>query len=240
MFTKEQQNHYVFTPKMLSRLVEGLQYYPENCFQQVNDSRFRLRVCECRFIVRLLQAFFNEAKSIFGNRLVLDEHRMEFEKILQSCGRRLFDVDQTEYYFVPNGQSSHLNYINEFEWTEQVKRTVTVCCMIRLFLLLFHSSSSLIILSFDFSHWGLVPRWCCSSSEYITDNSQYLPCYFTSQFPFIDCRTHWQWQNGMHSHCLHSFEYQIDDHNTAEELCRGRFLQWFENGESKHFDSTQE
>lgn len=36
-FTRDQRNHYVFTPKMLSRLVEGLKYYPENCLQQVSQ-----------------------------------------------------------------------------------------------------------------------------------------------------------------------------------------------------------
>lgn len=35
-FTRDQRNHYIFTPKMLSRLIEGLQFYPENFFQQVN------------------------------------------------------------------------------------------------------------------------------------------------------------------------------------------------------------
>lgn len=36
-FTRDQRNHYIFTPKMLSRLIESLKYYPENCFQQVID-----------------------------------------------------------------------------------------------------------------------------------------------------------------------------------------------------------
>lgn len=39
IFTRDQRNHYIFTPKMLSRLIESLKFYPENCFQQVINNR---------------------------------------------------------------------------------------------------------------------------------------------------------------------------------------------------------
>lgn len=91
---------------------------------------FDLILMGTSFCVSFRQAFFSEAKCIFGNRLIHDEHRGEFERILDTCCRRLFDVDQTDYYFVPSSQSSHLSYTNEFDWAEQVKRAVTVCCTI--------------------------------------------------------------------------------------------------------------
>lgn len=38
-FTRDQHNHYIFTPKMLSKLIEGLKFYPQNFFQQVSEMR---------------------------------------------------------------------------------------------------------------------------------------------------------------------------------------------------------
>lgn len=35
VFTRDQRSHYSFTPKMLSRLIESLKFYPDNFFQQV-------------------------------------------------------------------------------------------------------------------------------------------------------------------------------------------------------------
>lgn len=35
-FTRDQHSHYIFTPKMLSKLIGSLKYYPEEYFQQVN------------------------------------------------------------------------------------------------------------------------------------------------------------------------------------------------------------
>lgn len=36
-FTKDLRNHYIFTPKMLSKLIEGLKYYPADYLQQVHN-----------------------------------------------------------------------------------------------------------------------------------------------------------------------------------------------------------
>lgn len=106
-FSKDLRNHYIFTPKMLSKLIECLKYYPVDYFQQ---------------------AIHNEAIGIFRNRLVSDEHKMEFDQILNSKSNRLFDIEKTKHFFVPNGaQSFNLNYMPENEWSDIVKRNITIC-----------------------------------------------------------------------------------------------------------------
>lgn len=37
-FTKAVSNHYTFTPKMITKFIEGLADYPFDCFQQVSKA----------------------------------------------------------------------------------------------------------------------------------------------------------------------------------------------------------
>lgn len=67
-------------------------------------------------------------KCIFRNRLIADDHKEQFDRILQSASRTLFDVDQTNYFFVPSGsQSTALQYVTQQDWTDIVKRNITIC-----------------------------------------------------------------------------------------------------------------
>lgn len=167
-----------------------------------------------------LQAFFSEAKCIFGNRLIHDEHRIEFETLLESCSRRLFDVDQTEYYFVPSGQSGNLNYTNEFDWTEQVKRTVTVCCTIAFFFFVFLGNICICqMISFSDSSYRRPVFGCrCYSSRYFTNNCKYMSRYISSEFTFGHGRSHGQWQTRVHSHCLQLSQCKTANNYAIEKL----------------------
>lgn len=92
---------------MLSKLIESLKYYPEEYFQQ---------------------AFYNEMKCIFQNRLTTEQHKSKFDNILEQTCRRLFDVDDAMYFFVPSGsQSTVLQYTTQNDWMEIVKRNIAVC-----------------------------------------------------------------------------------------------------------------
>lgn len=67
-------------------------------------------------------------KCIFRNRLTTEAHKDAFDRILQMASRTLFDIDQSNYFFVPSGsQSSALQYISQQDWTEIVNRNITIC-----------------------------------------------------------------------------------------------------------------
>lgn len=151
---------------MLSKLIEGFKFYPDNFFQQVNYQNV-LRMCRKRrhfpFNVRLqrfqialmfavvavwhrsflrsifrsyisfhfvAQAFYNEMKCIFRNRLTTDRHKDQFDTILANACRNLFDIDELNHFFVPSGsQSTALQYTSQQDWTDIVKRNITICSM---------------------------------------------------------------------------------------------------------------
>lgn len=74
------------------------------------------------------QAFYNEMNCIFRNRLIAEEQKEEFDLILKSASRTLFDVDQSNYFFVSSGsQSTALQYVTQQDWTDIVKRNITIC-----------------------------------------------------------------------------------------------------------------
>lgn len=67
-------------------------------------------------------------KCIFGNRLTTEQHKDQFNDILKSASRNLFNVDQTNYFFVSSGnQSTALQYMTQSDWTDIVKRNITIC-----------------------------------------------------------------------------------------------------------------
>lgn len=67
-------------------------------------------------------------KCIFHNRLTTEEQKDQFEQMLQSECRTLFDIDQTNHFFVPSGtQSTALQYTTLQDWTDIVKRNITIC-----------------------------------------------------------------------------------------------------------------
>lgn len=67
-------------------------------------------------------------KCIFRNQLTAEEHKEQFDRILQSASRTLFDVDQTNYFFVPSGsQSTALQYVTQQDWIDIIKRNITIC-----------------------------------------------------------------------------------------------------------------
>lgn len=67
-------------------------------------------------------------KCIFRNRLATEEQKDYFDRMLQSSSRTLFEIDQTNYFFVPSGsQSTALQYITQQDWTEIVNRNITIC-----------------------------------------------------------------------------------------------------------------
>lgn len=196
-FTKKQHNHYVFTPKMLSKLIESLKYYSGSYLQQVcvqahfmnffirhtlNTNCFQPQIyllhsyapftqmkqkkilmvsivfrCVLVHVGRFAHPFihpivwlcvlvgnlsstlagmglyakkalFNEAECIFGNRLTSEQHKDTFNGILHTVYGNLFDADRSNYYFVPNGtEPTHLRYVSRTDWTDIVKRSITIC-----------------------------------------------------------------------------------------------------------------
>lgn len=67
-------------------------------------------------------------KCIFRNRLTTEEHKDQFDNILRAASRNLFDVDQSNYFFIPSGnQSSMLQYTSQTDWIDVVKRNITIC-----------------------------------------------------------------------------------------------------------------
>lgn len=77
-----------------------------------------------------LQAFYNEVKCIFRNRLTAEVHKNQFDTILSSACRNLFDIDESNHFFVPSGnQSTALQYTTQQDWTDIVKRNITICSM---------------------------------------------------------------------------------------------------------------
>lgn len=64
-------------------------------------------------------------KCIFRNRLATEEQQDQFEQLLQSESRTLFDIDQTNHFFVPSG--TQLQYTTQQDWTDIVKRNITIC-----------------------------------------------------------------------------------------------------------------
>lgn len=80
--------------------------------------------------ITLLQAFYNEVKCIFRNRLTAEVHKNQFDTILSSACRNLFDIDESNHFFVPSGnQSTALQYTTQQDWTDIVKRNITICSM---------------------------------------------------------------------------------------------------------------
>lgn len=74
------------------------------------------------------QAFHNEMKCIFQNRLITEEHKDQFVRILQSTTRTLFQIDQTQQFFVPTGsQSTALQSVSQQDWTDIINRNITIC-----------------------------------------------------------------------------------------------------------------
>lgn len=67
-------------------------------------------------------------KCIFRNRLTNEEHKEQFDQMLQNESRTLFDIDQTNHFFVPSGsQSTALQYTLQQEWTDIIKRNIIIC-----------------------------------------------------------------------------------------------------------------
>lgn len=78
----------------------------------------------------MLQAFYNEVKCIFRNRLTAEVHKNQFDTILSSACRNLFDIDESNHFFVPSGnQSTALQYTTQQDWTDIVKRNIAICSM---------------------------------------------------------------------------------------------------------------
>lgn len=93
---------------MLTNLISGLIYYPEDRFQQ---------------------AFCSEAINIFRNRLVTDREKRQFNELLQAVCSHVFDIDRSNYFFTPVGPlNSSLKYVLQNEWTDAIERSITICC----------------------------------------------------------------------------------------------------------------
>lgn len=81
-----------------------------------------------RSFSELPQAFYNEVKCIFRNRLTDEVHKNQFDTILSSAYRNLFDIDESNHFFAPSGnQSATLQYTTQQDWTDIVKRNITIC-----------------------------------------------------------------------------------------------------------------
>lgn len=67
-------------------------------------------------------------KCIFRNRLTTERHQDQFDGILKNASRNLFDVDESNHFFVPSGsQSTALQYTTQQDWTDIIKRNITIC-----------------------------------------------------------------------------------------------------------------
>lgn len=106
-FTRDIRNHYIFTPKMLTSLIDGLMHYPEDRFQQ---------------------ALWTEAIATFRFRLTSMQQKQRFNEILVTNCTRIFDIDNAPYFFAPIGPANSASrYVLENEWVDTLQRSISIC-----------------------------------------------------------------------------------------------------------------
>lgn len=67
-------------------------------------------------------------KCIFRNRLTTEEHKDQLDAIVKAATRNLFEIDESNHFFVPSGsQSTSLQYTAQSDWTDIIKRNITIC-----------------------------------------------------------------------------------------------------------------
>lgn len=223
-FTKEIRNHYNFTPKMLSNLIEGLNYYPEDSLQEVIISikfsfeSFQNFVLNFRpFIMKWLtfsgtdwsQKNTGEA-SIKSSRRHVAVYSMWTQWI--AIPSRMVVVHWTVYWRKtgPSKFSEALKYA--------VSITLRVCGR-----------------GWWFNFLGRHRRCAFRSDCHPADalyNCISMPSFVSTWNQSRHFRISWMWKIRSIAHSNDNFESENRISVAGQELFDGRFLQWFENSEN--------
>lgn len=108
-FTKAQQIHYAFSPKMITNVIYGLMNYSGQDFSQ---------------------AFYNEMVCVFRNRLMHATSLEMFDDIWQENGQKLISnaISNHAQYFAPTGaKMTDLQLVDSNEWQQIIQRNITTC-----------------------------------------------------------------------------------------------------------------
>ncbi|XP_059611101.1 cytoplasmic dynein 2 heavy chain 1 [Phlebotomus argentipes] len=106
-FTIDQRSHYVFTPKMITRLLSNLSCYPAE---------------------NLPEALHHEACRMLRDRLTSDEEIVQFDEIFSSATRQFYSPPSKSVFFVPSSvKTTQLQSALAEEFLDRVQRSIGIC-----------------------------------------------------------------------------------------------------------------
>uniref|UniRef100_A0A1B0CJW6 Cytoplasmic dynein 2 heavy chain 1 n=1 Tax=Lutzomyia longipalpis TaxID=7200 RepID=A0A1B0CJW6_LUTLO len=106
-FTADQNNHYVFTPKMITKLLLNLSCYP---------------------VDNLPEALHYEACRMLRDRLTSSEETTQFDEIFSSATRQFYSPESNSVFFIPSStKTTQMQKIPAEEFLDNVKRSIAVC-----------------------------------------------------------------------------------------------------------------
>ncbi|GAB0096653.1 Cytoplasmic dynein 2 heavy chain 1 [Sergentomyia squamirostris] len=104
-FTADQRSHYVFTPKMITKLLMNLSCYPAD---------------------NLPEAFHYAACRMLRDRLSTEEEVVQFDEIFLSATRQFYSPSTKQNFFIPSSKSIQMQAIPVEEFQDRVQRSIGV------------------------------------------------------------------------------------------------------------------